>query len=94
MFFHSSILQYKKENDTPLPVIQSHDLRHTFASTALENKINVKIVSVMLGHSKTSTTQNIYQHLITENLQKEAVMGLEKEMFPNVTLGKTLGRAK
>ena len=97
-FFHGSILQYNKEHDTPLPVIRLHDLRHTFASTALENNINVKIVSEMLGHSRTSTTQNIYQHLITENLQKEAMNGLEKEMFsnnsPNGTLGRTLGRAK
>lgn len=97
-FFHGSILQYNKEHDTSLPVIRLHDLRHTFASTALENNINIKIVSEMLGHSRTSTTQNIYQHLITENLQKEAMNGLEKEMFsnnaPNETLGRTLGRAK
>lgn len=97
-FFHKSILQYNKENDESLPVIRLHDLRHTFASTALENNINVKIVSEMLGHARTSTTQNIYQHLITENLQKEAVNGLEKEMFSDKTydktLGRTLGRAK
>ena len=33
-----------------LPSIRFHDLRHTFATLALENGMNVKTLSAMLGH--------------------------------------------
>jgi integrase len=73
----------KKNNDTNktiLPIIRFHDLRHTFATISLENNINVKIVSEMLGHSDTSTTNMIYQH-VTPTMQKEAVAKIESSFF-------------
>ena len=33
-----------------LPRIRFHDLRHTFATMALQNGVDVKTVSSMLGH--------------------------------------------
>ena len=38
------------------------DLRHTFATLALQNGINVKTVSSMLGHSSTGFTLATYTH--------------------------------
>ena len=42
--------------------IKFHGLRHTFATTLIENKIDVKTVSTILGHSDVSTTLNLYVH--------------------------------
>ena len=44
--------------------IRFHDLRHTAASLMLNNGVPVIVVSKILGHSKTSTTLDIYGHLI------------------------------
>ena len=46
-----------------IPILRFHDLRHTFASIALSNQINIKKVSVWLGHSSVTTTLDIYWHL-------------------------------
>jgi len=47
-----------------LPRIRFHDLRHTAASLMLNRSIPPFIVSKILGHSKPSTTMDIYGHLI------------------------------
>ena len=46
-----------------LPVIKFHAARHTAATLALEGKVDIKIVSEMLGHSTTRITQDLYQHV-------------------------------
>ena len=43
-----------------------HDLRHTFATRCLESGIATKTVSKWLGHKHTTTTDEIYSHLLTE----------------------------
>jgi len=47
-----------------LKKIRFHDLRHTAASLMLNHGVPVLIVSKILGHSKPSTTLDIYGHLI------------------------------
>ena len=42
--------------------IRFHDLRHTFATTALQNGVDVKTVSSMLGHLDGSFTLRTYTH--------------------------------
>lgn len=49
-----------------------HSLRHTFASFLFAEKIDVKTISKILGHSNTQITINTYIHLIQET-EKEAV---------------------
>jgi len=44
--------------------IRIHDLRHTYATLALEQGIPVKVVSENLGHADISTTLRTYAHVI------------------------------
>ncbi len=44
------------------PVLKFHALRHTFASTLIENKVDPKTVSSILGHANVSITLNLYVH--------------------------------
>jgi len=57
--------------------IRFHDLRHTAASLLLNNGIPVIVVSKMLGHAKTSTTLNIYGHLMP-TMQEQAAQVMDE----------------
>jgi integrase len=46
-----------------VPVIRLHEGRHTAATLALEAGVDVKIVSDQLGHSTTTITRDLYQHV-------------------------------
>jgi hypothetical protein len=46
-----------------LPAIRLHDLRHTHASLALAEGVEMKVVSERLGHSQTSVTADLYTHV-------------------------------
>lgn len=45
-----------------------HTLRHTFGSRLLEEGVDIKIVSLLLGHEKINTTYDIYIHIINERI--------------------------
>lgn len=53
-----------------LPNHKLHDLRHTFATRALEKNIPMKIVQHWLGHSNYSTTADIYTHVLNTTSQE------------------------
>lgn len=53
------------------PRIRLHDLRHTWATLALQAGVQIKVVSERLGHSKISTTADLYQH-VTPTMGAEA----------------------
>ena len=42
-----------------LPRVRFHDLRHTFATLALQNGVDVKTVSGMLGHFSAGFTLDL-----------------------------------
>lgn len=44
--------------------VRFHDLRHTAATWMLTNKVNLKLVSEMLGHSSASVTLDVYSHVL------------------------------
>lgn len=54
-----------------------HSLRHSYASFLLENNIDMKNIQFLLGHSKLSTTSDIYIH-ITKNMSNKRVEINEK----------------
>lgn len=57
------------------------DLRHTFATTALQNGVDVKTVSSMPGHYDAGFTLRTYTHA-TQQKQDEAAQ----------TMGSVLGQ--
>ena len=56
---------------TGIPKVRFHDLRHTFATIALQNGVDSKTVSGMLGHFSAGFTLDTYAH-VTTSAQKEA----------------------
>ena len=60
-----------------LPMVRFHDLRHTFATLALQNGVDIKTVSGMLGHFSAGFTLDTYAH-VTTAAQKEAARTMEK----------------
>lgn len=58
--------------DKGLPKTTLHQLRHAYATLLMKYRTDVKIVSSLLGHSRTEFTQDIYQHTLKEMKQKAA----------------------
>ncbi len=70
-----------------VPFITLHELRHTYTSLARLAGIDLKVVSQRLGHSSTSITTDIYQHLYTEQqtsgaLNSHELLGIGKPQKP------------
>jgi len=61
-----------------LPAIRLHDLRHTYATLALEAGVHPKIVSERLGHATTGITLDLYSHVAPSMDQQaaETIAGL------------------
>ena len=59
--------------------IRFHDLRHTFATIALGNGMDVKTLSAMLGHVSAATTLDIYTH-ITSPMRSEAAAKIDQRI--------------
>jgi integrase len=49
-----------------------HDLRHTTVTRLIEQGASILIVSAIAGHSKTSTTTDVYGHLLRGHVQDAA----------------------
>jgi site-specific recombinase XerD len=55
--------------------VSMHTLRHSFATHLLEQKVDIRVIQVMLGHKKLETTA-LYTQVATEIL-KEVISPLE-----------------
>lgn len=64
--------RYLKRAD--IEQVNFHALRHTFATRALENGIDYKTLSSILGHADVSTTMNRYAHALDDT--KKAAMDI------------------
>lgn len=70
--------------ETNLPPIRFHDLRHTFATHAIASGVDAKTLAGILGHTNASFTLDTYTH-VTTNMQYQAAKHVES------FLGKILG---
>ena len=62
-----------------LPIVTLHALRHSFASFLLAEGVDIKTISVMLGHSDPRITGQLYLH-IGDDLKRDAVTRLERAL--------------
>ena len=74
MYHPDSVVNLHKKilKDAGLEHIRFHDLRHTFATLALQNGVDVKTVSSMLGHYDAGFTLRTYTHVTRQMQQKAA----------------------
>ena len=66
-----------------LPKIRFHDFRHTFSTLALQNGVDIKTVSGMLGHYSAGFTLDTYAH-VTTAAQKEAAKTIDNLLSGSV----------
>ena len=73
MYHPDSIVNLHKKilKGAGLEHIRLHDLRHTFATLALQNGVDIKTVSGMLGHYDAGFTLRTYTHA-TDRMQEKA----------------------
>lgn len=63
--------------------LHPHILRHTFATTFIDNGADLRLVQELLGHSSINTTQ-IYTHVSTKMMKEQY-----KDFFPRQNKNKT-----
>ncbi len=62
--------------------VRFHDLRHTYASLMLSKGVPMEVVSEKLGHSRPSTTADIYRHVFVEE-HEQHTFALSDLLTPN-----------
>ncbi|MHB9130370.1 MAG: tyrosine-type recombinase/integrase [Armatimonadota bacterium] len=55
-----------------LPLIPFHGLRHTAATLLIAQGLPARTVANVLGHTQTSTTLNIYSHVLESSARRAA----------------------
>jgi len=73
MYYPDSVGRLHKKilEQAGLSKIRFHDLRHTFATLAIQNGVDIKTLSSMLGHYSAGFTLDTYAH-VTRKMQREA----------------------
>ena len=79
--FREIIMRHNERADDEhqLPLINLHALRHSSASLLIESGVDLLTVSKRMGHSKISTTLDIYTHRLKKD-DHEAADAMEKIM--------------
>jgi integrase len=67
---------YRTIAKSELPRIRPHDLRHIAATLLLLQRIPVKVVSEMLGHSSVAITLDLYSHVLPD-MQRDAAAAMD-----------------
>lgn len=74
----------RAQPDEPLPRLTIHGLRHTWATLALHEGIDIKVVSDRLDHSSTFVTREIYTH-VTPPMQSDAAERVAARIFHSLS---------
>ena len=65
--------------DADVGHVRFHDLRHASATYLIQAGVPIPVVSQRLGHSRTSTTTDIYAHVLP-GMGREAAQTIERVM--------------
>ena len=57
--------------------VRFHDLRHAFCTTYLEHGMDIKTLSIIIGHVSSSTTLNVYAH-VTDEMRRTAAVKIDQ----------------
>lgn len=79
-------LHEKILNDAGIEHLRFHDLRHSFATYALQSGADVKTLSCMLGHYSAGFTLNTYCHA-TRDMQADAARKIGGFMSAQTGIG-------
>jgi integrase len=69
-----------------LPDMRFHDLRHSFVTLLLAQGESLKVVQELAGHSDPRITQQIYQH-VTSDQKRQAVVRMDALLEANEEVG-------
>ena len=72
--FHRIIKDYNEQYGGHIPDINFHGTRHTSATLLISEGVDVVEVSHRLGHSRTSTTEDVYAHQLRKVDEHVAVV--------------------
>ena len=59
--------------------VRFHDLRHTFATFSLENGMDIKTLSEILGHQTSATTLDVYSH-VSDTMRIQAAVRIDRRI--------------
>jgi integrase len=76
---HQPTLKRIRKTDKDFPAIRFHDLRHSFGSLMVVLTGDVAYVSRQMGHSKVSTTFDLYAHPV----RKKGAEKLAEALYPS-----------
>ena len=88
MYHPDSIVKLHEKllNDAGIEHLRFHDLRHSFATYALQSGADVKTLSCMLGHYSAGFTLNTYCHA-TRDMQADAARKIGGFMSAQTGIG-------
>lgn len=76
--FYKYLDMFIDDGKQTLKRIRIHDFRHSHATYLINKGYDIQIISKRLGHTKTSTTYDIYAHLYP-NKEDEAVNDMDND---------------
>jgi len=86
----SSLERFKKRHGLQGENISLYTFRHTYATILLEQRENPKIVANLMGHTRVSTTLDLYSHVVDDEVYKQTAKTLDGA-FANLTQKNTAG---
>lgn len=77
------MLHAEKEQREPvlIPKVSVHCFRHTACTNMARSEMNIKVVQYLMGHSDSSMTLDVYNHLNNESDVREEVYKCEKNVI-------------